>query len=301
MRISKFLFAIFGLYLVSTSLNSATGQTNKAPEKLSLWTAKGKSNTVHFLGSIHYLKREFYPLPAPIEKAYTNAQIVVFETDMDRMKQPAILEKIMAEGTYPAGKSIADEISEEIYQLLRSTLSEKIGQPAALDRFKPYLVAVTLGSLELQRLGFQPEDGVDQYFMAKAKQDKKKVLTLETIEEQMGFFTGMNKVEQEAFLKSSLTDMNQIEKMFGEIIAAWEKGDSQKLEGLIMDSMKEYPNLIKKFLTDRNKNWIPEFEKLLQGDKDAFVIVGAAHLVGSGSVIELLKAKGIKVEQQSAR
>lgn len=299
MRYNKLLLGLLGLVLIGTCFKSEA-QTNVPPGKLSLWKAKGKNNTVYFLGSIHFLKAAYYPLPAPIENAYADSEIVVFETEMDRMNDPATAQKIMKEGSYPAGKSIADEISKETYQLLRTTLSRKIGQPTALDSYKPYLVGITLAALELQRLGFQPKDGVDQYFSAKATKDKKQKLPLETIEEQMRLFSALSKPDQEAFLKSSLTEMDQMEKFFQEILTAWKKGDSDGLNELLMESMKDYPELVKRFLTDRNKRWIPEFEKLLQGDKDALVVVGAAHLVGTDSVIELLKAKNIKVEQEGA-
>jgi uncharacterized protein YbaP (TraB family) len=36
---------------------------------------------------------------------------------------------------------------------------------------------------------------------------------------------------------------------------------------------------------------------MLQGNDDALVVVGAAHLVGKQGVLELLKAKGYTVEQ----
>jgi uncharacterized protein YbaP (TraB family) len=54
-------------------------------------------------------------------------------------------------------------------------------------------------------------------------------------------------------------------------------------------------------LTQRNKNWIPEIEKALAGDKTVLFLVGAAHLVGTDSVIDLLEKKGHKPEQIGAK
>jgi uncharacterized protein YbaP (TraB family) len=54
------------------------------------------------------------------------------------------------------------------------------------------------------------------------------------------------------------------------------------------DSFKE------NFLNQRNKNWIPEIEKLISSQK-TFIAVGAGHLPGEFGVIELLRKKGYSV------
>jgi uncharacterized protein YbaP (TraB family) len=42
---------------------------------------------------------------------------------------------------------------------------------------------------------------------------------------------------------------------------------------------------------------MPQIEKLLKGDKDYLVVVGALHLVGNGGLLELTKAKGFEAKQ----
>lgn len=300
MRISRFFLAALVLCLVQLLPGPAIAQTTGGSSKLPLWVAKGQSNTVHFLGSVHFLKRDFYPLPEPIEQTYTNAEIVMFEVDIARMRNPAFSQKVLADGTFPAGKTIAEEISQETYERLQEALKKKLGQGKLLDRFKPYMAALTLSVLELQRLGFRSDDGVDQYIYRKATRDKKEIRALETAEDQMSVFTTMNREEQEALLLTSLEEMNQIETMFGDIIAAWKSGDAMKLDTLIKDSMKEHPKLMEKLFADRNQKWVAQIEPLLQGDKNVLVIVGVGHLVGKDSVVEMLQQKGIKVGQVSA-
>jgi uncharacterized protein YbaP (TraB family) len=73
-------------------------------DKHSLWKLQGKDNVVYLLGSVHVLKRENYPLPAPIEKAFKDAQIVVFETDVDALQKPENAMKMLVKGQLPAAK-----------------------------------------------------------------------------------------------------------------------------------------------------------------------------------------------------
>ena len=85
------------------------------------------------------------------------------------------------------------------------------------------------------------------------------------------------------------------------LVAAWKQGDAAKLDSLLKESLDDYPDLAQVLLYDRNARWVPRIEALLAADKDCLVIAGAAHLVGAGSVVERLKAKGYKVEQVADR
>ena len=62
-------------------------------------------------------------------------------------------------------------------------------------------------------------------------------------------------------------------------------------------SYKDFPQVKKKLLDDRNERWIEPLEKILNGDKAVMVVVGAGHLAGENSVVELLEKKGWKIEQ----
>jgi uncharacterized protein YbaP (TraB family) len=57
------------------------------------------------------------------------------------------------------------------------------------------------------------------------------------------------------------------------------------------------PDSFRILITDRNSNWAGEIEKMMAGDKDYFIAVGAGHLIGAGSVVDLLATKGYKVER----
>jgi uncharacterized protein YbaP (TraB family) len=300
MRHSKIrlLFPVLAAVILAASQTLSAQPAPGGAAKNSLWKIEGRKCTVHFLGSIHFLKKDFYPLSDPIEKAYQDANILVFETDIGGMLKPATIQKLMSAGMYPAGETLRDNLSKETYASLRASLTKSVGAPGMLDQFKPWMAAMTLLSFELQRLGFDPLQGVDFYFFNKARADEKEVRPLESIDSQMDLFTGLSKEEQELFLTTTLEQIGDFEKVFDDIIQAWKIGDTKKLDALILEAMREHPKVMEKLLTDRNKQWLPKIEELLKGDKNALVIVGAGHLVGPDSVLDLLKAKGFKVEQK---
>ena len=43
----------------------------------SVWTVKGKQNTVYFAGSVHALPKDHADFPEQLERAYQAAQVVV--------------------------------------------------------------------------------------------------------------------------------------------------------------------------------------------------------------------------------
>jgi uncharacterized protein YbaP (TraB family) len=288
---------IVGLLALSHSVVVHAQPAQKTQAKHCLWKVEGRTNTAYLFGSIHFLKEEFYPLAPPIEEAYTRSQIVVFEADLDEMKTPEALLKMLQQGKYPEGQTLKQNLSKETYAKLDAYLNETLGSAALFDGLKPWMVAVALLGMELQKLGFNPEQGVDKYFFDKAKQDKKPIVPLETVDFQLGLFAGLSKEEEDAMLKETLQEISSFKKILTDMTDAWKTGDTKKLDGLVLDAMRQFPQIHKKLLLDRNKDWSAKIGKLLTEGKNVFVVVGAAHLIGKDSVVDLLTQKGLKVSQ----
>ena len=86
-----------------------------------------------------------------------------------------------------------------------------------------------------------------------------------------------------------------------DMVAAWEKGDVAKIAAMETGELKtKHPEEYKTLVVERNEKWAATLDGLLKGEAtgDVFVAVGAAHLAGDESVIELLKKDGWKVERQ---
>jgi uncharacterized protein len=66
----------------------------------------------------------------------------------------------------------------------------------------------------------------------------------------------------------------------------------------VLKDLEQEAQLYQRLLVERNKNWLPKLEALFARKSAAFVVVGAAHLVGPDGLVAMLKAKGYAVEQQ---
>lgn len=87
---------------------------------------------------------------------------------------------------------------------------------------------------------------------------------------------------------------NNIEKL----ATAWRAGDAKTVEGLLMEGFTDAPEIAERLLFERNRNWVAPIERCLSEDAHCFVVVGAAHLAGPKSVVDLLRARRHTVVQQ---
>ena len=79
---------------------------------------------------------------------------------------------------------------------------------------------------------------------------------------------------------------------------AWKAGDAPTVERIVLSDLKTDPVMYQRLLVERNRNWIPKLEALFSRPGHAFVVVGAAHLVGPDGIVAMLRARGYTVEQQ---
>ena len=265
--------------------------------KTSVWKVHAEEGraTVYLAGSVHLLGEDDHPLPKAFEGAYAATAGLVLEVVSN--EDPEIQTRALREGMHGEGGGIQDDISPESYQKLREFLTGRRLPAAAMDRFKPWLAAMTISLTEITKLGYRAELGVDSFFEGRAIRDGKPIEGLETAAFQIGLFSKLDKKLQEQMLVATLEDMGAIEKDYPRLVKAWREGDDPKLERILRDSMGDVPEFRDEILDKRNQRWVGRLEEMLAGERDLMVVVGAGHLVGDAGVVELLRAKGYQVER----
>ncbi len=266
--------------------------------KSSLWQVRDGDHTLYLLGSLHVLKKNSYPLHPSIEEIYTASGSVIFEADLDEMDTPPMQQKVLSYGKLPAGQTLQGQLSPETWQRLESKILSLNIKPESIQQLRPWLCALTLTVTELERMGFLAQYGLDEYFYRKAKLDGKKIIPLESVDFQLSLFYSQSRKEQEDFLLQTLDDLQMSEEMAGDLETAWKTGNEEMLSDMIVKSFAGYGKLYKRLVLDRNRNWLPTLEKILKDEKVTLVVVGAGHLVGPDSVVDLLRRKGYLVVQR---
>lgn len=267
----------------------------EATERSFLWRAIQAQRTVYFLGSIHFMKSDAYPLDPTIESAYASSDLLVFETDIDGLAGAAT--SLMTAGTLEGKTTLADVISEDLYADVTGRLE---GLGMSIDGFKktrPWMLALSLTSIELMQAGYLGSEGIDAHFSSRARGDGKDLQGLESIEYQVSLFAGLSDEDGAQFLRYTLSDLDSMIPFVDDLVSAWKKGDSDRIEELLVEGFEDYGALFDRFVIQRNLQWMTAIEELFRGETDAMVVVGALHLVGGQGLIELLREKGYEVEQ----
>jgi len=289
----------FGMYYARVALCLALvlGHATAADARDFLWKVTGKTGTVYIMGSIHLLTQDFYPLSAALDGAFKESDLLVEEADLAELMSPATQMQMLARSMLPANTTLDSVISPATFALVTKRAKD-LGLPLEpLKRFKPWSLALMLSSLEWQKAGFDAELGIDRHFYDQARTEGKQTQGLETAEYQISRFDEIAMDQQERLLAETLKDVDTEMTNLTTLVRAWKSGDAAAVEQIVLKDVKQDPLMYQRLLVERNRNWMPRLEALLTRPKPAFVVVGAAHLVGPDGLVTLLKAKGYRVEQ----
>jgi uncharacterized protein YbaP (TraB family) len=261
-----------------------------------VWAIHGDHNTVYLAGSVHLLKAADSALPPAFDHAYKGSKALVMELAIDKIDPMETASWMMENGMLAEGTTLRATIGEDRYRRV-SKEAERLGVPMeAADMLQPWALGLQLIEMQYMQLGFDPQQGVEQQLQHRAQTDGKPISGLETMDEQLGVLQGMSYPDQARFLDMVVTQMRDVESETQSVVTAWRTGDAAKLAALLSDEYKSFPALYRLLVTERNKRWVPQIEKLLHGNQDYFVVVGALHLVGDGGLLDLMRRDGYKAE-----
>ncbi len=263
----------------------------------SVWKLQKGGSVIYIGGTCHLLRRSDFPLPTEFDTAYRASDILVFETDIDKFNNPTTQQELILKAMYADGSTIDKHLTSKTYNLLKEYCASKGIPIEGLKQFKPSIIAVTMATMELAQIGVTQE-GVDTYFYKLATRDNKQVEVLETVEEQIRFIVGMGKGNEDAFITHAINDMKSVKRQYESLVNAWEKGDAEKLNDLMVSELKtKFPKVYKELLTDRNENWLPMIDVYQKTPQIEFILVGVGHLVGPAGIVEALRQKGYTIEK----
>ena len=264
-----------------------------------MWKVDSPKATAYILGTVHMMKEEMYPLDSRIENAFKRSDAYALEFNIDDVSKIQ-MDTMFSDISYEGDDDIQKHISKETYDTLQKKFAEYGFPIEYMTKFRPWFLAVTVETLEYQKLGLDPRYGLDKYFLKKAE-GSKPVIELESFDSQMELFRTMSEKDQELFLVYTLNDVEGDRKNIDVLMAAWSAGDSKIMEKMMFDHLKEdrqLSRIYEKLFYERNRNMTDKIIKMLAQKGTYFVAVGAGHLVGKQGIIELLSHKGYAVRQQ---
>jgi uncharacterized protein YbaP (TraB family) len=257
------------------------------------WRVAGSDGgSVTLLGSMHALRAADYPLPSSIDVLFDDADILVMELDLDDVDAARDRDTLLRTATLPPGRTLRNVVTGEVYALAERRTRALGLELAAFQSFEPWFVAVTLLDQGLRNEGFDPDRGLEQYLVGKARAARKEIVGLETFELQIGLFAALPPTSQQAMLLQTLQELDGAGAATNTLAAAWRDGQLDTMSRELLADFDDFPGLYSALVTERNRAWVNTLEQYLRDGRRYLVVVGALHLVGHDSVIDMLAARG---------
>jgi uncharacterized protein YbaP (TraB family) len=278
------------------------------PGSTMLWEVQGedlraRGITLHLFGTIHVGKLNFYPLAAPVEERFRAAEHMVFEVDPNILSSPDTMRTLQARALLPDNQTLDQVLNPATLQDLSAVLEGQGVPLQTVMRLKPWMIAMLLSDLQVRALGFNALWGLESYLLNQMTPGGN-VLELESLQQQLDL---LERLSSEAFLDYSLRDFEASAAQIETLVQAWACGDHATLEALLFEEPKEdlsetelaeLTRINEQMFVVRNRIMADGVVKLIEsGQDDYFVAVGAGHLLGPDSVVELLRQEGYTVQE----
>lgn len=257
-----------------------------------IWEYQGGSGTVLMLGSVHLLRQQDYPLPASVDAAYAAADTLVMEIDTSSVDPLSVQMLITGLGTLEEGRSMRSVMGQRDFDRANRLATEMGFDLVMMDRFEPWFAALTIMNLQMMRVGFNPQIGLESHLSGRAARDGKPIIGLETMEFQLRLFDAMPERVQSRLLLQTLEEAESLETEMDAMIRSWRDGDSAGLARMMGRNFAGYPEVYEALVTRRNRDWSRQVIEMGDRPGTYLVVVGALHLVGDDSLIRMLEQRG---------
>lgn len=266
-----------------------------APVRPALFVARDADSAIYLFGTVH-LRRPGSDWGGPAaQAALADADEVWTEMDISTATANDVQTLILSLGMSP-DRPLSSYLNKAERDELATALQSLGAQPAMFERMRPWLAGMMLSVMPMMRDGYDADAGVDQAVTQAAGDARPRAF--ETAEQQISFFANLSDEAQREFLLDTIRSANEGTEEMDEMSGAWERGDLDTLETMALDNFRaSYPELFGVLFTQRNQAWVATLMQEMDGSGVDFVAVGAAHLLGDGGLVELLRARGVTVER----
>jgi len=271
-----------------------------APKRGVLYEVRSGSNTVYLYGTIHLGRADFYPMNAAIPRAVAASSQVYLETDI---ADPAAATSMATAERYPSGVTLDKKIPPTLMTKVETIFARYGVTRQEINGKRPWALANDLLTRKATEMGYDPMFAPDIYLASIAQLLGKQTSGLESIDEQIQVFKGMSEDEQRAYLEDAVSSLEsgRLGTVLQASVDAWSSGGAAAIGAALQkerdDESIALRETMRRLLDDRNVRMAERIDSIARSGPSAFVAVGAAHLVGRGSVVELLRKKGLSLRE----
>ncbi len=289
--------------------NNENNNENNQSGPLLYKVTDDSGNVVWLFGSIHIGREDYYPLPDYVMNAFNSSDVLAVEADIVAFEQDTdAQEAALMQFIYMDGSTITDHISAELYQELVNILTENNSYIPWLDLYKPYMWYNFISSFIMEKVEANSELGIDRYFINLANEKNVEIEEIESVDSQYAMFANFSDELMEIMLAAEIDSYNNIseaKEQYEVLLDLWASGDEAALREYLSEGDSEfdsaedealYNEYNNAMIVNRNKLMTDYADDALNSGEEVFICVGAAHVVGDGGMVDMLRNRGYTVE-----
>ena len=270
---------------------------SEATHPLFMWRYQDGESRLDLVGSVHALKAGLYPLPQPIETAFSSADHIVVEADIVNVEPATVMQAFAKFALLPRGTRIQDSLDDAQLGRLQGVLRQLGIDIAQVERLKPMFLATQITVARLAEFGYLPNHGVEAHFLL--RRSNQAIHELESVEQQFALLGGVSMPDQVELLVNTVDDMAGIEPLIAQLVRSWFLGDDDEMLRLFEQYTVGAADraLLEALIYERNVTMAAGVKDLLGKPGNWLVLVGAGHLPGPRGIVALLEAQGIRAHR----
>jgi hypothetical protein len=287
----RFVAPVAALLSIGSAAQARTPQTARP----ALWEVSDSDTTIYLFGTIHLLPADLKWRTAKLDQAMNDSQELVVETIVDE-KNPAKLMSAMASiGLAKGLPPLVDRVPPAKKAALQAAIKKSGVPDVAYNAMKTWMAAFILLSNQFRDMGLS--GGVEGVLRSDFTASNKPIGELETNLEQLSFFDRLPEAAQLNLLEGALEPGATVKQDFGGMLDAWSRGDVKGIARTFDHDLSTSPELRDSLIRQRNANWSKWIEQRMEQPGEVLIAVGAGHLAGPYSVLEMLRKDGYKIRR----
>jgi uncharacterized protein len=279
----------FAPLLIALALTTAPAVAAPA-----IWEVSDADSKVWLFGSVHVLPKDMVWRTPELDDLLKQSEQIYFEADIGPLGQLAVAISGIKMGFGDKLDWVA-MLTPEQKDKLTSAVTPLGLSVEQLGALQPWLADAMIQETVIERLGYTPSSGVDSTLQAELPKERKSYF--ETVTGQLALLAADPVDVQIKRLMTTVDTVPTLGKEMTDMADAWSAGNVDLLAKQIADDPTMDESLTKNLLTNRNANWVTTIEGLLKDNHNDLIVVGAGHLAGDGSVIDLLGKAGFTVQR----
>lgn len=262
-----------------------------------IWQNHKGGGDDYLIGTIHVGDARLRDLPVAVKKAIDQVDVIVVEFDPSKTSKYQREFLMTKMGMLPPDQTLSSVLSPPVFQKLQKVLFDYDVDIKTVEHFQAWFLSLMLVQLTYEAQGLDAKRGVDVQIVDYARRQGKKIIGLESFEQQLKMFEQLFQrypdINQDDLILDTLEEIESNRNLPMEMMDAWMTFDMDAFENIYRHTLKKstFDKAAEQvLLVERNRNWVTTLDPLF-GQQSVLVAVGTLHFVGPESLLKILKTK----------